>query len=95
MPKLQFQTHYPGIITKLGPVINEEMGVIQKMAETANVDGGIQICLSKDGSKLSIHSKSGETRSNKIEVVHGIRTQDGNDYNPRAPNTTEIQLSRL
>ena len=65
------------------------------MAETANVDGGIQICQSKSGSKLSLHTKDGETRSNKLEVIQGIRTRDGNDYNPRAPNTTEIQLSRL
>ena len=76
LPKLQFQTQYPGTIQKIG--------------ETRHVDGGVTILVqSNTGSKTSIHSKDGETKSSRLEVIQGIKTRDGEE-NPRAPNTTEI-----
>ena len=68
LPKLQFQTHYPLTITK--------------MMENDHVDGGVQILVqggSKSGSKVSLQSKDGETKSSRMEVIQTGKTKDGEE----------------
>ena len=68
LPKLQFQTHYPLTITK--------------MMENDHVDGGVQILVqggSKSGSKVSLNSKDGETKSSRMEVIQTGKTKDGEE----------------
>ena len=68
LPKLQFQTHYPLSIAK--------------MMETDHVDGGVQILVqggSKSGSKVSLQSKDGETKSSRMEVIQTGKTKDGEE----------------
>ena len=52
------------------------------MMENDHVDGGVQILVqggSKSGSKVSLNSKDGETKSSRMEVIQTGKTKDGEE----------------